>query len=73
MSKLTAITVLLALTLTCASLPDPVIDNSRYTQELSDQIEEVKIDRMFNMISEKDSVDKINRIQEQIDNITKTK
>ena len=43
MSKLTAITVLLVLTLTCANLPDPVIDNSGYIQELRDRIEQVQV------------------------------
>ena len=71
MSKLTAIIVLLALTLTCVNLPEYRVDNSANIRELKDKIEEIEVDRMFNMISEKEKVERIRKIQEQLDNINK--
>lgn len=71
MSKLTALTALIVLTLTCANLPDYRVDNSYERQYLEDKLEQAEMDKLFR-IKEQDRAEiEIMLIEEQIDNINK--
>ena len=73
MSKLTSITALIVLTLTCANLPDYRVDNSYERQYLEDKLEQVEMDKLFRIKEQDRAETEIKAIREQIDNINKTK